>query len=92
MRCAAGAPVCWNIAPTIDKVLRSVNDWLAAENARNPELEGVISTATMMLFKGNYYYLAHVGDARAYRNRGRVFKQLTIDQVFSLICAADAGP
>lgn len=77
-----GAPARWNIAPTIDKVLRSVNDWLAAENARNPELEGVVSTLTMMLFRGNCYYLAHVGDTRAYRKRGRVLKQLTIDHTW----------
>jgi protein phosphatase len=76
------APVRWNIASTIDKVLCSVNDWLAAENARNPELEGVVSTLTMMLFKGNYYYLAHVGDTRAYRKRGQVLKKLTIDHTW----------
>jgi serine/threonine protein phosphatase PrpC len=77
-----GAPMSWNTAPTIDKVLRSVNDWLAAENARSPELEGVVSTLTMMLFKGNHYHLAHVGDTRAYRKRGRVLKQLTIDHTW----------
>lgn len=77
-----GAPAHLDIAPTIDKVLCSLNDWLAAENARNPELEGVVSTLTMMLFKGNYYYLAHVGDTRAYRNRGQVLKQLTIDHTW----------
>lgn len=76
------APLRWNIAPTIDKVLRSVNDWLAAENARNPEAEGVVSTVTMMLFKGNRYYLAHVGDTRAYRKRVQVLKQLTIDHTW----------
>lgn len=76
------APARWNIAPTIDKVLRSVNDWLAAENARNPELEGVVSTATMMLFKGNSYFLAHVGDTRAYLKRGPFFRQLTIDHTW----------
>ncbi|HKQ23642.1 MAG TPA: PP2C family serine/threonine-protein phosphatase [Burkholderiales bacterium] len=77
-----GAPARWNIAPTIDKVLRSLNDWLAAENARNPELEGVVSTATMMLFKGNSYYLAHVGDTRAYCKRGQFFTQLTTDHTW----------
>ncbi len=77
-----GAPVRWNFAATVDKVLRSINDWLAAENARNPELEGVVSTLTMMLFKDSYYYLAHVGDSRAYRKRGRVLKQLTIDHTW----------
>ena len=77
-----GAPAHWNIAPTIDRVLRSLNDWLSAENARNPDLEGVVSTATMMLFKGNYYYLAHVGDTRAFCKRGRTWRQLTIDHTW----------
>ena len=76
------APLQWNIAPTIDKVLRSVNDWLSAENARNPDLEGVVSTATMMLFKGNYYYLAHVGDTRVFCKRGQTWRQLTIDHTW----------
>ena len=77
-----GAPVRWNFAVTIDKVLRSINDWLSAENARNPEREGVVSTMTMLLFRGNYYYLAHVGDSRAYRRRGQVLRQLTIDHTW----------
>lgn len=77
-----GAPVRWNFAVTIDKVLRSINDWLSAENARNPERDGVVSTLTMLLFKGNYYYLAHVGDSRAYRRRGRMLRQLTIDHTW----------
>jgi len=77
-----GAPVRWNFATTIDKLLRSINDWLSAENARNPEREGVVTTLTMMLFNSNNYYLAHVGDSRAYRRRGRVMKQLTIDHTW----------
>jgi protein phosphatase len=77
-----GAPPHWNFAVTIDKVLRSINDWLTAENARNPEREGVVSTLTMMLFKGNCYFLAHVGDSRAYRKRGRELRQLTIDHTW----------
>jgi len=77
-----GAPGHWSFPVTIDKLLRSINDWLSAENARDPEREGVVSTLTMMVFKGNYYYLAHVGDSRAYRRRGRELRQLTIDHTW----------
>lgn len=76
------APAQWNIPQALDKLLRAVNDWLLAENARKTELEGVVSTLTMMLFRGNCYYLAHVGDARVYRKRGEVFKQITIDHTW----------
>lgn len=77
-----GAPVTWTITQTLDKLLRSINDWLLSENARHPEYEGVVTTLTMMVFKGNCYHMAHVGDTRVYRRRGDVFKQLTTDHTW----------
>lgn len=77
-----GTPVRWNIPQSIDKVLCAINDWLLAENLRRPELEGMVSTLSMVLFKGNHYYMAHVGDSRVYRRRGDVFKQITIDHTW----------
>lgn len=77
-----GAPVSWNIAQALDKLLRSINDWILSENARHPEYEGMVTTLTMIVFKGNYYYMAHVGDTRVYRLRGDVLKQLTIDHTW----------
>lgn len=74
-----GAPVSWNIARALDQLLRSINDWLLSEHARHPEYDGMVTTLTMIVFKGNYYHMAHVGDTRAYRRRGDVFKQLTVD-------------
>ena len=76
------APVTRNITQALDKLLRSINDWLLSENARHPEYEGMVTTLTMIVFKGNYYHLAHVGDTRGYRQRGDVFKQLTIDHTW----------
>lgn len=75
-------PAHWSVPQALDKLLRAVNDWLLAENAGKTGLEGVVSTLTMMLFKGNCYYLAHVGDARVYRRRGGMFKQVTIDHTW----------
>ena len=77
-----GVPVTWNITVALDKLLRSINDWLLSENARHPEYEGMVTTLTMIVFKANHYHMAHVGDTRVYRQRGEVFKQLTIDHTW----------
>jgi serine/threonine protein phosphatase PrpC len=66
----------------VDRVLRSINDWLLVENMRQPEADGVVTTMSMLLFRDNYYYLSHVGDTRVYRKRGTVLKQLTVDHTW----------
>ena len=45
------APVTRNITQALDKLLRSINDWLLSENARHPEYEGMVTTLTMIVFK-----------------------------------------
>lgn len=77
-----GAPPSWNIARALDMLLRATNDWLLTSNSRNPEHEAAVSTLSMLVFKANRYYLAHVGDTRVYRRRREVFKQLTIDHTW----------
>lgn len=42
-------------------------------------LAGMGSTLTAMLFQDNRYYIAHVGDSRAYRLRDGALEQLTRD-------------
>jgi protein phosphatase len=44
-----------------------------------PELAGMGSTLTVLFFRGNRYYIAHVGDSRAYRMRDGELDQLTRD-------------
>jgi serine/threonine protein phosphatase PrpC len=77
-----GAPVAWDIPHALDKLLRSTNDWLLTANSRHPNHEAAVSTLSMMLFKGSYYYMAHIGDTRVYRQRRDVFKQLTSDHTW----------
>jgi protein phosphatase len=72
----------WTVARSLDRILRAVNGWLVAENLRRPDGEGMVSTLSMLLFKDNFYYLAHVGDTRVYRRRGAVLKQLTTDHTW----------
>jgi serine/threonine protein phosphatase PrpC len=77
-----GAPPAWNITQALDKLLRAANDWLLSSNSRSPEQEAVVTTLSMVLFKGNHYHLAHVGDSRVYRYRRTAFEQLTSDHTW----------
>ncbi len=45
----------------------------------NRALSGMGSTLTALLFRGDRYYIAHVGDSRAYRLRDGTLEQLTRD-------------
>ncbi len=48
----------------------------------NPELDGMGTTVTALLFDGGRLGLAHVGDSRAYLYQGGVLHQLTHDDTF----------
>jgi protein phosphatase len=75
-------PEEWEVSAAIDCVLGSVNDWLLVENSRHPELEGAVTSFSMLLFAGQRYCLVHVGDTRVYRRRGRSVEQLTCDHTW----------
>jgi protein phosphatase len=48
----------------------------------DPELDGMGTTLTAMLFAGTRIGLVHVGDSRAYMRRGGQFAQITHDDTF----------
>lgn len=75
-------PETWDIPYALDKVLGALNDWLVSQCLRRPELEGMFTTLSVLVLRGNRYYLAHVGDARIYRLRDGVLEQLTTDHVW----------
>lgn len=75
-------PPHWSVAVALDRVLRATNDWLAAQNARRPNREGVVAALSGMVLRGGQYFLAHVGDTRVYRRRGAVLEQLTTDHTW----------
>jgi serine/threonine protein phosphatase PrpC len=66
----------------IDLVLRAVNDWLLTHNSRRPDLEGAVTTFSMLLFLDQRYCLVHVGDTRIYRRRGKSLRQLSHDHTW----------
>jgi len=75
-------PASWNTAHALEKLLCATNDWLAAQNARRPEVDGIVAAVSALVLQSNHYFLAHVGDTRVYRLRGPVLTQLTIDHTW----------
>lgn len=57
----------------------AANRQVRAEAEQDPTLRGMATTLTAVLVRGDVAYLAHVGDSRAYRLRGRELKQLSRD-------------
>ena len=75
-------PDTWNISYALDKVLAAINRWLLAQSAAHRDLAGMASTLSLLVLRGNRYWLAHVGDTRVYRLRGGSIEQLTSDHVW----------
>jgi len=75
-------PPGWSVERAIDTVLCSVNDWLYVQNGRDPDLDGVVSTLSMLLFDDSSFHLAHVGDTRVYRWQAGTLDGLTVDHTW----------
>jgi serine/threonine protein phosphatase PrpC len=75
-------PAHWSVGRALDRLLRSANDWLWAQNSRRPDEDCVVTAISIVVLRDQHYYLAHVGDTRVYRSRERVFKQLTSDHTW----------
>lgn len=58
------------------------NDAIAELVADEPELDGMGTTLTAMLFSGNRLGMVHVGDSRAYLYRDGALTQITHDDSF----------
>jgi serine/threonine protein phosphatase PrpC len=64
------------------KATRDGNGAIAQVVQENPELDGMGTTVTALLFDGGRLAMAHVGDSRAYLYRDGVLHQLTHDDTF----------
>jgi PPM family protein phosphatase len=58
------------------------NNAIAELVASDPDLDGMGTTLTAMLFAGSRIGMVHVGDSRAYMSRGGHFSQITHDDTF----------
>lgn len=71
-----------NILDLLHRAMDLGNDAIAAQVEANPELEGMGTTLTALLFSGTRVGLCHVGDSRAYLLRDDELSQITRDDTF----------
>jgi PPM family protein phosphatase len=66
----------------LDAAVRAGNSAIAAQVEMEPDLEGMGTTLTAILFAGNRLGLVHIGDSRGYLLRDGEFSQITKDDTF----------
>ncbi|MEB4209252.1 PP2C family protein-serine/threonine phosphatase [Mycobacterium sp. 94-17] len=66
----------------LDNAVRSGNAAIAAQVEAEPELEGMGTTLTAVLFAGDRIGLVHIGDSRGYLLRDGELTQITKDDTF----------
>jgi hypothetical protein len=63
-------------------VLTAANRWVLSQSMNHRYLAGMATTLSLMVLRGQRYYLAHVGDTRIYQLRQGQLQQLTTDHVW----------
>ncbi|ORA12378.1 PP2C family protein-serine/threonine phosphatase [Mycobacterium asiaticum] len=66
----------------LDNAVRAGNAAIAAQVEMEPDLEGMGTTLTAILFAGNRLGLVHIGDSRGYLFRDGELSQITKDDTF----------
>ncbi|SDU72215.1 PP2C family protein-serine/threonine phosphatase [Gordonia westfalica] len=66
----------------LDRATRAGNEAIAAQVHEAPELDGMGTTLTAILFAGSRIGLCHIGDSRGYMFRDGVLTQITRDDTF----------
>ncbi|CAN5371045.1 protein phosphatase 2C domain-containing protein [soil metagenome] len=66
----------------LDSAVRQGNSAIAGHVEMEPELEGMGTTLTAILFAGNRLGLVHIGDSRGYLLRDGELNQITKDDTF----------
>jgi serine/threonine protein phosphatase PrpC len=70
------------IVDTVRANVEAANQQLRETVAANPQLEGMGTTLTALLFSGSRAALVHIGDSRAYLLREGEFTQITKDDTY----------
>ena len=66
----------------LDSAIHSGNSAIAAQVEMEPDLDGMGTTLTAILFAGNRIGMAHIGDSRGYLMRDGELTQITKDDTF----------
>ena len=75
------------ITNVIIKAIRRANMAIIEAGSQNPALQGMGSTATLLLLSEKSAFVAHVGDSRVYQIRGRkkIFRTFDHSMVFEMV-------
>jgi serine/threonine protein phosphatase PrpC len=68
-----------NVEDLLQRAVRYANKRVYETQEQKPECQGMGSTLTVLTFRETHYYLAQVGDSRAYLCRDNKLNQLTRD-------------
>jgi PPM family protein phosphatase len=71
-----------DLLANLDAAVRAGNSAIAAQVEMEPDLEGMGTTLTAILFAGNRLGLVHIGDSRGYLLRDGELTQITKDDTF----------
>lgn len=72
----------WSVEKSLATVLGAINRWMVSQSRKAQEQAGMATTLTAMVLRGTRYYLAHVGDSRAYLLRAGKLTRLTEDHTW----------
>lgn len=72
-------PDTWRTQQSAIRVIQSLNRYLWGQSQNSVMGEGYLTTFTSLIFKGDKYFIFHVGDTRVYRMRDNVLELLTRD-------------
>ncbi|MBD5805196.1 Serine/threonine-protein kinase PrkC [Azoarcus sp. Aa7] len=75
-------PDTWSVEKSIDTVVGAINRWLLAQSAKSRDYAGMATTLTAVVLRGRRYYVAHVGDSRAYLWHDGTLRRLTEDHTW----------
>jgi PPM family protein phosphatase len=70
------------LAEVLQSAAELANQRIYESQRETPEYTGMGSTLTALAFRNNHYYIAHVGDSRAYLLRNGNLNQLTEDHSY----------
>ena len=75
-------PDTWEVHASLDKVLNAANRWLLAQAAAHRDLAGMATTLSLMILRGQRYYLAHIGVFYQCFEGGEIgFPQVTVAHI-----------
>jgi protein phosphatase len=77
-----GLPTRESASQRLREAIEAANSSVHATGKSSPDYEGMGSTVVTVLVMGNTYWVAHVGDSRAYMIRDEQIKQLTQDHTW----------